>query len=58
MSSYKEYRDNALRNPETKNAYDNLKNEYDHIQNLLDANMSQNLSQDNKFILCNTTRQE
>ena len=46
MSSYIDYRDNALKNdPELKKEYDALVPEYDIIQALIDARKTQNITQ-------------
>ena len=45
MSSYKDYKDKALRNPEVKAEYDALQPEYDLIQAMIDARTSQNITQ-------------
>lgn len=45
MSSYKEYKKKALNNPEIKAEYDALAPEYDLIQAMIDARVSQNLTQ-------------
>jgi len=46
MSSYIDYRDNALKNdPELKKEYDALAPEYDIIQALIDARKTQNITQ-------------
>ena len=46
MSSYIDYRDNALKNdPELKKEYDDLAAEYDIIQALIDARKTQNITQ-------------
>ena len=46
MSSYIDYRDNALKNdPELKKEYDALAPEYDIIQALTDARKTQNITQ-------------
>lgn len=45
MSSYKEYKDKALGNPEVKAEYDALQPEYDLIQAMIDARTSQNITQ-------------
>ena len=46
MSSYIDYRDNALKNdPELKKEYDALAPEYDIIQALIDARKPQNITQ-------------
>lgn len=45
MSSYKEFKKKALNDPEVKAEYDSLQPEYDIIQALIDARLSQNLTQ-------------
>lgn len=45
MSSYKEYKRKALSNPEVKEEYDALQPEYDIIQVMIDARISQNITQ-------------
>ena len=45
MSSYKDYKKRALRNPEVKAEYDALQPEYDIIQAMIDARLQQNLTQ-------------
>lgn len=45
MSSYKAYKAKALSNPEVKKEYDALGPEYDLIQAMIDARISQNLTQ-------------
>jgi predicted transcriptional regulator len=45
MSSYKSYKAKALQNPEVKAEYDALQPEYDIIQALIDARVSQNITQ-------------
>ena len=45
MSSYKDYKDKALSNPEVKAEYDALKPEYDLIQAMIDARINQNITQ-------------
>ena len=45
MSSYKEYKEKALSNPDVKAAYDALQPEYDLIQAMIDARISQNITQ-------------
>ena len=41
MSSYREYRDEALKDPEVKAEYDALQPEYDIIQAMIDAGIGQ-----------------
>lgn len=45
MSSYKDYKEKALSNPEVKAEYDALQPEYDLIQAMIDARNSQNITQ-------------
>lgn len=45
MSSYKDYKEKALNNPEVKAEYDALQPEYDLIQAMIDARNSQNITQ-------------
>ena len=45
MSSYKDYKKRALRNPEVKAEYDALQPEYDIIQVMIDARVQQNMTQ-------------
>ena len=45
MSSYKDYKKKALKNPDVKKEYDALAPEYDIIQAMIDARKSQNLTQ-------------
>lgn len=45
MSSYKDYKEKALSNAEVKEAYDSLAPEYDLIQAMIDARVSQNITQ-------------
>ena len=45
MSSYKEYKEKALRNPEVKAEYDSLEAEYDIIQAMIDARINQHMTQ-------------
>lgn len=45
MSSYKEYKERVLQNQEVKAEYDALQPEYDIIQAMIDARVSQNLTQ-------------
>ncbi len=45
MSSYKDYKEKALNNPEVKAEYDALGPEYDLIQAMIDARNSQNITQ-------------
>lgn len=45
MSSYKEYKKKVLENPEVKAEYDELQPEYDLIQAMIDARLSQNMTQ-------------
>ena len=45
MSSYKDYKKNALENPEVRAEYDALQAEYDIIQVMINARYEQNLTQ-------------
>ena len=45
MSSYKDYKKRALRNPEVKAEYDALQPEYDIIQAMINARVQQNMTQ-------------
>ena len=45
MSNYKDYKRKALDNPEVKAEYDALQPEYDLIQAMIEARLSQNFSQ-------------
>lgn len=45
MSSYEEYKKKALNIPEVKAEYDELQPEYDLIQAMIDARISQNITQ-------------
>jgi predicted transcriptional regulator len=45
MSSYKSYKEKVLQNPEVKAEYDQLQPEYDIIQAMIDARVSQNITQ-------------
>ncbi|MCQ2549374.1 MAG: helix-turn-helix transcriptional regulator [Lachnospiraceae bacterium] len=45
MSSFKDYKEKALKNPEVKAEYDALQPEYDLIQAMIDARISQNMTQ-------------
>jgi predicted transcriptional regulator len=45
MSSYKNYKERVLQNPEVKAEYDQLQPEYDIIQAMIDARVSQNITQ-------------
>ena len=45
MSSYKDYKEKALNNPEVKAEYDALQPEYDLIQAMINARNSQNITQ-------------
>ncbi len=45
MSSYKEYKEKALKNPEIKAEYDALEAEYDIIQAMIDARSKQHITQ-------------
>ena len=41
MSNYRAYKEKALQNPEVKTEYDALQAEYDIIQSLIDASITQ-----------------
>ena len=45
MSYYKDYKEKVLKNPEVKKEYDALQPEYDLIQAMIDARISENLTQ-------------
>ena len=45
MSSYKEYKEKALKNAEVKAEYEALQPEYDIIQAMIDARVQQNMTQ-------------
>ena len=45
MSSYKEYKEKALQNPDVKMEYDALQPEYDIIQAMIDARNEQHITQ-------------
>lgn len=45
MSSYKEYKEKVLKNPEIKAEYDALEAEYDIIQAIIDARNKQHITQ-------------
>lgn len=45
MSSYKDYREKVLQNPEVRAEYEALQPEYDIIQAMIDARKSQNITQ-------------
>ena len=45
MSSYRDYKQKALKNPQVKAEYDALEVEYDIIQAMIDARNKQNLTQ-------------
>ncbi|MBO6284500.1 MAG: helix-turn-helix transcriptional regulator [Pseudobutyrivibrio sp.] len=45
MSSYKEYKEKVLKNPEIKAEYDALEAEYDIIQAMIDARNKQHITQ-------------
>ena len=47
MSSYKEYKEKVLKNPEIKTEYDALEAEYDIIQAMIDAKSKQHITQNN-----------
>ena len=45
MSRYTDYKEKALSNPEVKKEYDDLQPEYDIIQAMIDARVSQHITQ-------------
>ena len=45
MSSYSEFKDKSLENPEIRAAYDALQPEYDIIQAMIDARKSRHMTQ-------------
>lgn len=45
MSSYRDYKEKVLRDPEVKAEYDLLEPEYDIIQAMINARMEQNITQ-------------
>lgn len=45
MSSYREYKERALQNPQVRSEYEALQPEYDIIQAMIDARVSQNITQ-------------
>lgn len=45
MSSYKEYRETALQNPQVRSEYEALQPEFDIIQASIDGRVSQNIIQ-------------
>ena len=45
MSSYKEYKEKVLKNPEIKAEYDALEAEYDIIQAMIDARNKQHITE-------------
>ncbi|MBR6294649.1 MAG: helix-turn-helix transcriptional regulator [Lachnospiraceae bacterium] len=45
MSSYRDYKEKALQDPEVKAEYDALQPEYDIIQAMIDARNSQHITQ-------------
>lgn len=45
MSSYRDYKEKALQNPEVKEEYDALELEYDIIQAMISARVNQNITQ-------------
>ena len=45
MSSYREYKEKALNDPEVKAEYDSLEAEYDIIQAMIDARINQHMTQ-------------
>ncbi len=44
MSSYRDYRKTALKDPAVKEAYDALQPEYDRIQSMMDAQSEKGLA--------------
>jgi len=45
MSSYRDYKEKALKNSEVKDEYDALQPEYDLIQAMIEARIRQNITQ-------------
>ena len=45
MSSYREYKEKALKDSEVKSEYDSLEAEYDIIQAMIDARINQHMTQ-------------
>lgn len=45
MSSYRDYKEKVLQNPEVRAEYEALQPEYDIIQAMIDARKSQNITQ-------------
>ena len=45
ISSYRDYKEKALQNPEVKEEYDALEPEYDIIQEMISARVDQNITQ-------------
>ena len=45
MSSYRDYKEKALKDPEVKAEYDSLEAEYDIIQAMIDARINQHMTQ-------------
>ncbi len=45
MSKYREYKEKALQDPEVRAEYDALQPEYDIIQAMIDARISQHITQ-------------
>ena len=45
MSSYREYKEKVLKDPEVKAEYDSLEAEYDIIQAMIDARINQHMTQ-------------
>lgn len=45
MSSYRKYKEKALKDPEVKSEYDSLGAEYDIIQAMIDARINQHMTQ-------------
>lgn len=45
MSNYRDYKEQALKNPKVKAEYEALQPEYDIIQAMIDARVAQNITQ-------------
>ena len=45
MSRYRQYKEKALENPSVKSEYDAMQPEYDLIQAMIDARISENMTQ-------------
>jgi len=56
MSSYKDYKEKALSNPEVKAEYEALQPEYDIIQAMIDARVSQNITQKELSVITGITQ--